>query len=106
MVMRTWAAAAALAVLSACASRDGCTPGSEFEPPLCPLEIPAIETITITENAAKAQADTDPAVSCESFRVDENAVRQYFAAAKLTNANDAHHTLDWSPCYATGEIDF
>jgi hypothetical protein len=72
--------------------------------PLCPLEIPAIKTIIITENAAKAPADTDPDVSCESFRVNENTVRQYFAAAKVTDANDAHHTLDWSPCYATGEM--
>ena len=104
MVMRIWATAAALALVSACGSRYACTPGSEFEPPLCPLEIPAIKTIIITENAAKAPADTDPNVSCESFRVNENTVRQYFAAAKVTAANDAHHTLDWSPCYATGEM--
>jgi hypothetical protein len=45
-------------------------------------------------------------VTCDSFRVDEKIVRHYLAAAKTTTANEAHHTLDWSPCYAAGSITF
>jgi len=30
--------------------------------------------------------------------VDEQVVRRYFELAKSTNENDAHHTLDYSPC--------
>ena len=95
-----------LATLCACAAEDECTSGSEFEPPLCPLKLPAISTLSITENAAKAPAETDPAVSCESFRVDEKSVRKYLSAAKRTDPSAAHYTLDWSPCYASGEVTF
>lgn len=95
-----------LAGLCACASQDECTSGSEFEPPLCPLTLPAISTLSVTENAAKAAAETDATVSCKSFRVDEKSIRQYLSAAKRTDAHAAHYTLDWSPCYASGEITF
>lgn len=97
---------AALATLCACAPQDECTSGSEFEPPLCPLKLPAISTLSIAENAAKAPAETDATVSCERFRVDEKSVRQYLSAAKRTDPSAAHHTLDWSPCYASGEVTF
>jgi hypothetical protein len=106
MVIRLLTAALLLAAFAACTSQEECTKGSEFEPPLCPLNLPAIKTLTITENASKAPAETDPAVSCDSFKVDEQAVRRYFEGAKSTNANDAHHTLDYSPCYASGEVTF
>jgi len=83
-----------------------CTPGSEFEPPLCPLELPAIEKVVISTNAARSPAETDGSISCSAFRINEQQVRRFFAGAKTTSARDAHYTLDWSPCYAAGEIEF
>lgn len=95
---------ASLAMLSACTSKTECTSGSEFEPPLCPLKLPPITALTIAENAAKTPAEEDSTVSCDSFKVTEDDVRRYLTQAR--QANDAHHTLDWSPCYADGEVTF
>lgn len=75
-------------------------------PPLCPLALPAIAKITITENGAKSPAEKDPAVTCADFSVQGELVRRYLSLAQVTNENDAHHTLDWSPCYASGRIVF
>jgi hypothetical protein len=75
-------------------------------PPLCPVELPGIRTIRILENARKSAAETDPNVSCAGFKVDEGIVRRYFELMKSTNENDAHHSLDYSPCQAAGEVVF
>ncbi|MGH8435996.1 MAG: hypothetical protein ACRERX_16300 [Pseudomonas sp.] len=106
MVTRIAIAGLLLAGMAACTPAGRCTKGSELVPSMCPLKLPAITGVTIRENAAIAPAETNPAVSCTSFRVREEDVRRYFARARLTNANDAHHTLDWSPCYASGEVTF
>ena len=45
-------------------------------------------------------------MTCDGFFVKEEDVRRYLAKAKSTNENDAHHTLDWSPCYASGKVVF
>lgn len=96
-----------LVVMASTASAaNQCTKGSEFEPPLCPLILPKISQITIQENAAKSPVEKDPAVSCANFVLSISQVRRYFQQAKTTNENDAHYTLDWSPCYASGEIAF
>jgi hypothetical protein len=83
-----------------------CTAGTEFEPPLCPLKLPKVKRITITDNAAKSPAEPDASVSCEHFRINENHVRRFLSRAKTASARDAHYTLDWTPCYAAGEIEF
>jgi len=88
------------------AGGNGCTAGSEFEPPLCPIHLPRIKSVSVEANAVKASTETDPAVSCASFKLGERQVRRFLAASKQANANDAHHTLDWSPCHATGTITF
>lgn len=106
MVTRALAFLFSFAVSTSCTAESNCTPGSEFEPPLCPLHLPKITKVTILENAAKSPAETDPSVSCASFHLTEAQVRRYFANAKMTTAHDAHYTLDWSPCYASGEIAF
>ena len=96
---------AALLFAGNCLAAETCTKGSEYEPPLCPLKIPKIAKITIEQNAAKSSAQQE-AVSCDGFKVSQRIVRRYFAKAKATNENDAHHTLDWSPCYASGKLGF
>lgn len=83
-----------------------CTKGSEFEPPLCPLHLQEVSKVTIVENAAKSPAEQDKSVACDSFLIDEKHVRRYLARAMSTTESDAHHTLDWSPCYASGKITF
>lgn len=86
-------------------SSDRCTKGSELEPPLCPLVLPNIDKITIVENAQKSTLQRDDS-DCSTFALAESHVRRYFSEAKLTNENDAHYTLDWSPCYASGKVSF
>lgn len=87
-------------------AKERCTLGSEFVPPLCVTALPRISQLTIEENAAKSPAEVDSSVSCADFSIKDKQVRRYFAKAKATNVNDAHHTLDWSPCYASGKIVF
>ena len=91
---------------SGCSAHNRCSMGTELMPPLCPVDVPRIRTIRIVENASKSPAETDPSVSCGQFRVDEQVVRRYFALARSTNENDAHHTLDYSPCQVAGDIVF
>jgi len=95
-----------VSVITTTSMAGSCTPGSEFEPPLCPLVLPKITKVTILTNAAKSPAETDSSISCTGFHINEAQVRRYFAKAKTTTAHDAHYTLDWSPCYATGELVF
>ena len=85
---------------------NGCTKGSEYEPPLCPLKIPKISNITILENAAKSPLEKDASITCSDFSIKEADVRRYLSKAKVTNDQDAHNTLDWSPCYASGKVTF
>lgn len=87
-------------------ANGGCTPGSEYEPPLCPIHLPKIKSVHIQENGAKAIAATDPAIDCSSFKVNERHLRRFWSRAKETNDNEAHHTLDWLPCYASGTLQF
>lgn len=106
MVIRVIVAAFLALVPVMAPAAGACSKGSEFEPPLCPLALPAIDKLNIAENAAKSAAAKDPAASCADFRVTERQVKRFLALAKTTNANDAHHTLDWSPCYAAGSLQF
>ncbi len=106
MVIRILALLLLSAITTFAMAGSNCTPGSEFEPPLCPLDLPKIAKVTILKNAAKSPAETDSSISCASFRINRAQVRRYFANAKITTAHDAHYTLDWSPCYATGELVF
>jgi hypothetical protein len=106
MVMRILLAFVLLVATHTAYSADGCIEGSEYEPRLCPLNLPKVVSLSITNNAVKAQAETDPAVSCKSFQVSERQVRKFLKLAKLANGGDTHSTLDWSPCYASGEVLF
>ena len=99
----------ALLLCSAAAAawaEEPCTPGSEYEPRTCLLELPRITRVTILRNAAKSNQELDPAVSCGGFKLTPKLVRRYLTHAKTVDPNDAHHTLDWSPCSASGEVRF
>lgn len=85
---------------------DECSPPTEFQPALCPLHLPTISSIRIKENGAKSPAEGDAALDCSSFRLTPKAVRRYLTRARTANEDDARHTLDWSPCYASGTVAF
>jgi len=93
-------------ISSASFGNDRCTKGSEYEPTLCPLRLEKISTIKIKENGATATAAQDPSIDCSSFRLDAKKIRRFFSKAKVANESDAHHTLDWPPCYASGTLNF
>lgn len=98
--------AAAAVPMLAQAGGEGCTQGSEFEPPLCPLQLPKIARITVTESAIRSAALADPAVDCKAFVPTPAMVRRYLTRARTTSERDAHFTLDWSGCSARGEVAF
>lgn len=100
MILMLWA------VASAAISADRCTKESEDDPPLCPLKLSKIVKITITKNAAKSPAATDPMVSCKSFQINERKVWRFLKLAKVIDARYTHTAVDWSPCYASGEVVF
>jgi hypothetical protein len=99
-------AALLLCSIAAARSEDGCTPGSEFEPRTCPLELPRITRIAVLRNAAKSTQQSDLAVSCKAFRLSPKRVHHYLTHAKTVAPNESHHTLDVSPCFASGEVSF
>ncbi|MET3115981.1 hypothetical protein AAKU64_000184 [Undibacterium sp. GrIS 1.8] len=88
------------------AAAGQCTKGSEFEPALCPLKLGRVSKISILKNAAKSPVEQDNAVVCDNFLLSQARLRQYWSQAKIIREDDLHHTLDWSPCYASGEILF
>jgi hypothetical protein len=98
-----------LSILAACLisanANAACTKGSEFEPPSCSLKLPVIKAVVITANAARSKLDTSNS-DCRSFVLDEPKVLAFFHSARRVEKHDALHALDWSPCYASGELRF
>ncbi|MEP6723240.1 MAG: hypothetical protein ABJA77_17495 [Variovorax sp.] len=64
MMIRVAASMLLCAAVSAAQAQGGCSKGSEFEPPLCPLDPSAIRQIVVTENAAKSPADEPVVLFC------------------------------------------
>jgi len=89
-----------------CVAKEDCTKGSEFEPPLCSSPFTDVTKISVSKNGAVEKGSDFSSENCEGFQLSESALRNYFSKAKLTNENDAHHTLDWSACYASGTVEF
>lgn len=106
MVRCIWTVCILWLVANASYAANHCIEGTDIKPRLCAFILPKITSITITENAAKSSAETDATVSCSSFRINQAKVRRYFRKTKLTTQSEAHSTLNWSPCYATGKMTF
>ena len=83
----------------------GCTAGSEFEPRLCPLNLPRIGQITVRQNGG-ITSKAGPAANCAAFRLTQQQVRRFLTQAMAVHVNDAHYTLDRSRCFAAGELMF
>lgn len=101
------AAVPVLLVLSAlnCHAQAVCSKASEFQPELCPIKLPRITAVEITENGARSSPGAEPNLDCSRFQLKPKQVRQYFSRARqLKDPKDSHHTLDWLPCYASGTL--
>lgn len=97
----------ALLALSAvdCRAQTVCSKASEFQPELCPIKLPRITSVAITENGARSSPTAEPNLDCTRFKLKSTQVRQYFSRARqLKDPKDSHHTLDWLPCYASGTL--
>jgi hypothetical protein len=105
MAMRLCVFAAFWLAASACLGNDGCTAATEYQPVLCPIKLARIAAIQIEENGAKSAASEEQ-VDCSQFKLTPKGVRRYLSRAMEANESDAHHTLDWSPCYASGIVTF
>jgi hypothetical protein len=93
----------ACVLLASCAAND-CSPGSEFEPSLCALDLPQISRFEIHSNATRSKSDL--AARCDDFLLSDAVLHMYFSAARQADSAEVHHTLDWSPCSASGEVFF
>lgn len=106
MVSKLLVLSALISMTSTSFASGGCTKGSEYEPVLCPVRISRITSVRVEENGAKAVASQDQSIDCSVFKVDAKTVKRFLSRAKEANESDAHHTLDWSPCYASGTLTF
>lgn len=83
-----------------------CTKGAEFEPALCPMVFPKIQSVQISENGAKGIASKDEQINCSNFKVNVKIIRKFLFMTKEVSEDDARHTLDWSSCFARGTVVF
>ncbi len=87
-------------------AEGGCIKATEFEPRLCPADLPALRSVRVVQqgqpSAGAEQADSD----CRRFRLDTRTVRRYFARAMRVPAEEGEHTLDRGPCWASGTVSF
>lgn len=68
--------------------------------------LPHIANVTITENAARSPAAAGTDETCAQFVLKKRDVMEFLARADEIAEHDYFHMLDWSPCYASGEIVF
>ncbi|MFD1950448.1 hypothetical protein ACFSGX_06670 [Sphingomonas arantia] len=91
--------------LVALLAATACTSGSEFEPPLCPAQLPAVAEIRIEEQGATLWKTTGEP-PCADFRPTLADVRSFFRGAKSADRRDVHYTLSESGCVARGAVRF
>jgi hypothetical protein len=92
---------------NSCLGEDKCTKPTEFMPRLCPITFPKIIKVRIEKNAARSSVyDIEQRYSCSDFIFTEEKVRQYLSLVMTTDRQSASNVLDWSPCYASGNLTF
>jgi hypothetical protein len=107
MIIRLLVLLTLFVISSASFANGGCTKGSEFEPPLCPLRIKKILTIQIKENGVRNNMIApEYHIDCSEFKLDTQKIRKFFLRAKIADKRAAHSTLDSSLCYASGTLKF
>lgn len=82
----------------------------ELEDDIAPLMketgLPKIASVRIAENGAVAPAAADISLNCSAFQLRKKDVVEYLRKAKEVSQADYLHTLDWSPCFASGTVTF
>jgi hypothetical protein len=91
------------ATASAAAATDD---GSGTEPKMRKTHLPPISTVTIRNSGAMSPASGGPAEQCANFTLSYQEIREYIDKAAEVAEHDNFHMLDWSPCYASGEVAF
>jgi hypothetical protein len=76
------------------------------EPRTRKTHLPPIRTLTIRKNGATSAASGDSAKQCADFKLSNQEIRAYFGKAAEVAEHDYFHMLDWSPCYASGQVVF
>lgn len=82
-----------------------CTPGSEFEPSLCPTGLAPVASLRIERQGVAVWNDPTEA-PCHGFRLTERQVRRFFRDARRAEAEAVHHTLPESSCSVLGRVVF
>lgn len=80
--------------------------GSGTEPKMRQTHLPPISAVTIRNNGATSAASGKPVAHCAEFRLSNQEIREYIGKAAEVDEHDYFHMLDWSPCYASGELTF
>ncbi|WP_260599972.1 hypothetical protein [Sphingomonas endolithica] len=83
-----------------------CTPGSEFEPPLCPTRLPRVTAIRVSAQGVVLWKEIEPAFPCRRFRLNEAHVRRYLRDARQADRAAVHYTLAESNCAVRGTVRF
>ena len=79
--------------------------GSGTEPLMRPTRLSPIRTITIRQNGAMSSAG-ERADQCKAFKLSSKEIHEYIGKAAEVTQKEYFHTLDWSPCYASGKVVF
>lgn len=87
-------------VVSNVAQADG------IEPDMRDPKLPAIKSVNIRENAARSPAARGSEEQCGRFVLTKAEVKDYLSAAREVTRDDYLHMLNWSPCYASGDVLF
>jgi hypothetical protein len=95
-----------LSLLLGIAALHGCTKGSEFEPSLCPSQLPAIADVTIRQFGVRDYPEQRGEPPCTDFRPTKAQVIRYLSKARTTSFQSADATLDRLPCRASGTVRF
>ena len=80
--------------------------GSGTEPKMRQPHLPPISTVTIRNSGATSPASGEPVEQCADFKLSYQEIRAYIGKAAEVAEHDYFHMLDWSPCYASGEVTF
>jgi hypothetical protein len=79
---------------------------SGTEPTMRRTLLPPISSITIRKSGAVSPSSDRPVAYCKDFQLSYKEIREYIGKAAEVDEHDYFHMLDWSPCYASGEVVF
>lgn len=80
--------------------------GSGTEPKMRKTHLPPVSTVTVRNNGAISPASEEQAEQCANFKLSYQEIGEYIGKAAEVAEHDYFHMLDWSPCYASGEVIF